>query len=994
MSDVEFPDDLRRKIASFRDREREMMQADYKEASARVEFIDGFLAALGWDVSNAAGAPDRFKDVVVEPSQDVDGHKRAPDYVLRVEGNRKLFVEAKKPSIWIKNQIEPAYQVRRYSWSAQLPIAVLTNFRELAVYDGRYKPNVDDPARKARILYLKFTELEDNWDAVHGLLSREAVDGGSLDRYAAESSGKGGSERIDRVFLRDLEDARSTLLTHVAERNPTLTDAELLRAIQLTLDRIIFLRICEDRLVEPYGSLRTAVEQSNPRAALNELYRQADSRYNSGLFHFEEETGRVNPDVLTPSLEMDDDVVRQTILRFYPPNSPYAFGVMPVEVLGRAYESFLSQRITRAGGHVALELKPEIRKAGGVYYTPEWLTSEVLDLTLAPMLSGKTPEQLASGRTPLRILDPACGSGSFLVQGYRKLLDWHLAQYVLDNQRFLATRPPRLERNRVGELSLTLGERKRILLTHIFGVDIDEQAVEVAKPSLLLTLMEDQDASDIAQQLSIFKDRILPDMDSNVRCGNSLIGPDILSDDELADIHSPARAITRPFDWRTFHGGFSVIVGNPPWLMAGYEIADEALEYLKLNYDSYAGKADLYYLFIERSLGLLADGGRLGLVVPNKMYSTGAASELRKLLVQEPWIESIVDFQAAQLFEGATNYTQVLFASRAFPTAPEQVHYTRATPRMVSRQSWYVERGRLAGDSWDVSSPEAVELWDTITDGATPLASVVTGFGNGMQTGKDPILIVNRGQASSLKLEARYLRELVRGQDIRNGGLAPSERLVVFPYEENDGEYRVLTPSQLSRAPWLEAYLKANEAALRARKWFGKSPLDLTGQWWGLMHLDNASAFSGRHLVTPSLSPKANYALGDGRLFPTGTAGVTSVELPADIDEHALLALLNSTLLSAYVLGHSPMYVGGFHKFSTRHIQNTPIRLPDDTVSKEIWDRLGPLWRTRTSLPSGPERLLVDGRIDDLVNRLYGVDPGVLSAAVDQIRMLVDPSVA
>jgi hypothetical protein len=660
----EFPDELRLKVTNFREREQELMLPEYKEASVRVEFVDPLLVALGWNVSNSAGAADRFKDVVVEPSQDVDGHKRAPDYVLRVEGDRKVFVEAKKPSIWIKSQVEPAHQVRRYSWSAQLPVAVLTNFRELSVYDGRYKPNVDDPASKARILYFKFTELEEHWQEIYQLLSREAVAAGSLDRYVAESASRGGSERIDRVFLKDLEGARSELLTHVAERNPTLTDSELLRSIQLTLDRIIFLRICEDRLIEPYGSLLAAAQSTDPRAALNELYRQADSRYNSGLFHFEEETGRVNPDLLTPSLKIDDDVVRQTILRFYPPNSPYAFGVMPVEVLGHAYESFLSQRITRAGGHVALEVKPEVRKAGGVYYTPEWLTSEVLDLTLAPLLIGKSPDKLSSAKSSLRILDPACGSGSFLVQGYRKLIDWYLSQYVLDPDKYLATRPPRLERNKLGELSLTLGERKRILLAHIFGVDIDEQAVEVAKLSLLLTLMEDQNASDVAQQLSIFKDRILPDMDHNVRWGNSLIAPDILTDLELADVHSPARAELRTFDWRSLDGQFTVIVGNPPWLMAGYEILPRALEYLKRSYDSYVGKADLYYLFIERGLGLLAEGGRLGFVVPNKMYSTGAASGLRKLLTQKPSVEQIVDFQAAQLFEGATNYSQVLVVSR------------------------------------------------------------------------------------------------------------------------------------------------------------------------------------------------------------------------------------------------------------------------------------------------------------------------------------------
>jgi len=988
MSDeINFPEVLRQKVATFRERRLELSGPTHKEASTRVEFVDHFLTSLGWDVSNSAGLPERFKEVVVEPSQDVDGHKRAPDYALRVDGVSKMFVEAKKPSVYLKMQVEPAYQVRRYAWSAQQPIALLTNFSEFAIYDGRVKPNLSDPARKARLMYFKSDELEARWPEIVSLIGREAVRAGSLDAFVSTLSGRSGAERIDRVFLKDLEEARSLLLAHVAEKNPALTDSELLRSIQLTLDRIIFLRICEDRLVEPFGSLRAAAESENPRAALNALYMAADSRYNSGLFHFEVETGRVEPDVLTPSLNIDDSVVRETILRFYPPVSPYAFGLMPVEVLGKAYESFLSQRITRAGGKVALELKPEVRKAGGVYYTPEWLTSEVLEVTLAPLLEGKTPQSFNS-RKRLRVLDPACGSGSFLVQAYRHLLDWHLRFYAADAERWLGAKKPPLERNKLGEIVLALPERKRILLDHIFGVDVDEQAVEVAKLSLLLTVMEDQDASDVAQQLAIFKDRILPDLDENVRCGNSLIAPDILSDDELADVFSPRRAKINPFDWRGFGGEFSAIVGNPPWLMAGYEIEGEALAYLKRKYDSYTGKADLYYLFVEKSLELLEDGGRFGLVVPNKMFSTTAASGLRKVLARKPRVERIIDFQAAQLFEGATNYTQVLVASKQSIGAADVITYVRSTGDLSVQQSWSVPRSRLSAEEWDLSSPEAAALWDRVAAQGTKLRDIADGFGNGVQTGKDPLLILTGEQIEGLKIEQRYTRPLLRGQDIRDGDLARSSKFVVLPYEERAGEFRVLTDSELSRAPWLEAYLHANESALRARRWFGKSAFELTGQWWGMMYLDAASAFAGKHLLTPSLSGKANFALGDGRLFPTGTAGVTSVELPTDYDERALLAILNSRLMSTFAMAHSPYYQGGYHKFSKVHIENLPIKVPVSPSEVAIWDRLAGLWDTRMKLAPGRERRVVDNRIDDVVSEYYGVSHSELDPVVRQVEPL------
>lgn len=987
MTSPAVPTQLLTRIANFREREAELRADTYKEASTRVEFIDPLITALGWDVNNTDGKAERFKDVLIEPAQEVEGHKRAPDYALRLDGERKFFVEAKKPSLWLKKYKEPAYQARRYGWSAQLPVVLLTNFREIAVYDGRLRPQITDPTTRGRILYMTYNELESRWDELFDLLGRDAVAAGSLERYVLESKVRGGTERIDRVFLRDLEDTRQTLLTHVAERNPELTDTQLLRSIQLTLDRMIFLRFCEDRSIEPFGTLRDAVREPNPIAALEAVYRDADARYNSGLFHFDVETGRVNPDILTLTLNMDDNVIREAVDRFYPPQSPYAFSVMPVEVLGRAYESFLSWRITREGGRVALEQKPEVRKAGGVFYTPEWLSKNTVERTIGPLLSTRTLKTMATN--PIRVVDPSCGSGSFLVTSYRYLLDWYLAQYIAAPQDHLSfsgrKTPPRLRRNRLGELTLTAFERKRILVTHIHGVDIDEQAVEVAKLSLLLTFMEDEEASDASQTLPGFKERILPDIDANIRCGNSLIGNDILTDDELGDVHNPQRTKINPFDWRTFGFTFDAIVGNPPWLMAGYEISGRELGYLKDRYASYTGKADLYYLFVERGTELLSPSGRIGLVVPNKMFATRAAKGLRKILVEGQWVEEVVDFQLAKLFEGATNYSQILILSNT-PSAPSSLTYTRAAKLFTAAQSWDIPRTQLGEAPWDFSSPTSRAVFDRMRDGATPLGQIAVGFGNGVQSGKDPLLFLPRTRAQQLHLEAQYLRPLVRGKNIRDGQIADSGEVVVFPYREVDGKYVVLTPSELTQAPWLEAYLHQNEDALRARKWFDKTAEELTGQWWGLMYLDDPESFTNLHLVVPSLGRSASFAHAGEQLFPTGTAGVLGIELPAGYDTRPLLAILNSPLMSTFALAHSPIYQGSFHKFSKPYVDHLPIRkTPSDTG---IWERLGELWGTRSNLPTGPHRDVVDTRIGDLVKELYHVTDSELAALVKEVEPL------
>ncbi|WP_193753556.1 Eco57I restriction-modification methylase domain-containing protein [Microbacterium testaceum] len=989
MDHLAFPPAVRERAESFRERNRELTAPGYKEATARVEFIDPLLRALGWDVSNEAGLPERFRQVLVEPSQDVDGHKRAPDYAMRIGGNRKFFVEAKKPSVYIKASKEAAFQARRYAWSAQLPIVVLTNFREIAIYDGRVAPASTDSASKARILYLSLRDLEERWAELAGLVSKTAVESGSLERFVETRPRRRGTEAIDVMFLRHLEAARVALLRHIAEKNRSMTDDELLTAIQLTLDRIVFLRFCEDRSLEPWGALKLAVEAENPKERLEELYRRADARYNSGLFHFDLEDGRVAPDALTLSMEIDDEVLRQTVARFYPPESPYAFSLMPIEVLGRAYETFLSFQITRSGGVVNLEQKPEVRKAGGVYYTPEWLATAVVRMTLDPLLDAATLSSIQAPKTALRIVDPSCGSGSFLVQAYRYLLDWFLARYTEESSKWLtATRrvPARLIRTAEGELALSGFERKRILTDHVFGVDIDSQAVEVAKLSLLLAFLEDESATFSERALDVFKDRILPDIDRNVRVGNSLVGPDILSDDELGRGDEYAISSMRAFDWRSFGRKFSAVVGNPPWLMAGYEIPARQLDYLKSSYKSYEGKADLYYLFIERSLQILQPGGRLGLVVPNKMHATKAASALRKLLTAGNHVREIIDFESAKLFEGAVNYTQILLGSSATDDADADIVFSRANARLADIQSWAVPRSRLSESPWDLSSPAASSVWTRMASSSRRLDDLVGGFGNGVQSGKDSLLVLPKETATALKLEVDYLRPFLRGRNIRGGAVKPPTDVIVFPYREEGDTFRLIGEDELRRAPWLFAYLESHKEELRKRLWFGKTAEELSGHWWGLMYLDQPLAFSAPHLVTPSLSGSSNFALGDGSLFATGTAGVTSVELLDDEDTDSLLALLNSPLISAYIVAHSPVYQGNARKFSAGYLRGVPIKWGDDEDANRT--RLGELWRARQGTQDPVVRSSMDARIGDVVLEIYGISATELDDIMDSLRPL------
>lgn len=955
------------------------MHESYKEAETRLEFIDPLLVALGWDVSNSAGAADRFKEVVVEPTQSVEGHKRTPDYVLRVGGTPVLFVEAKKPSVRIATDAASAFQARSYGWSAKLPVVLLTNFAEFSVYNTTVRPKQTDGARVARIFHTTYDKLPEIWSDLAAMLSKEAVVRGDLDNLVGRLPATGGREPIDKAFLADLDQMRLDLAWTLNYQNPTIIDAELIAAVQLTIDRLLFLRICEDRNVEPFGSLRAVAQAKDPLKALRATYAAADARYNSGLFHFDTEAGRGKPDELTPTLKMRPASLASIIEGLYPPRSPYAFAVMPSDVLGQAYENFLGKQLVRRGGGVYVEVKPQVRKAGGVFYTPPWLCNEVVRRTLKPILDATNPDQLARSRTKrVRVVDPSCGSGTFLVAAYRQLLDWYLLYYLGDTTRWSKTRPPRIERNVAGDWALSLAERKRILTEHVFGVDIDAQAVEVAKLNLLLVVLEDQTGAGVQEQLAVFKDRVLPDLDANIKCGNSLLDYDFYHDDDLeAAAANPMNA----FDWHTLAGGqFEAVVGNPPWLMAGYNPSREYVDYLARTYDAYTGKADLYYLFLERSLQLASPTGRVGMVVPSKMYTTRAAKGLRKLLTQPLSVEGMIDFGLEKIFERATNYTQAIFLDRS-RTASANVAFSRATAHFRDVRDWALEPSRLTEERWDTNSPGAQLIWEHMRSLGRRLEDVVSGFGNGVQSGADPLLVLDEGHVRALKLEKDAVRPFLRGRDVRGGGIRPTSDYLVFPYHESSGEFTIFDRKDLAARPALEAYLEANRAKLEARRWFAKSATDLTGHWWGLMYLDDAAHFASPHLLTPSLANRAHFALGDGRLFATGTAGVAAILLKRREDASWLLPLLNSRLLSSYIVANSTPYQGGYFKFSPPYLKGVPIVLPADESGKQTLERLCRLWNQRQAAPDAA-RAVIDRRIDVLVFDLYGISEAELDAAV------------
>ncbi|HOV14468.1 MAG TPA: type I restriction endonuclease, partial [Spirochaetota bacterium] len=530
---------LKKLVTQFKNNITIYKSSNYDEANTRVDFIDKFFELLDWDVRNDEDKSEAYRDVVREDKVEIEGKQKAPDYSFRIGGVRKFFVEAKKPSVNIKEDIDPSFQVRRYGYTAKLPLSILTDFEEFAIYDTRIKPAQTDKSSVARVFYCNYEEYEKYFDFIYNTFSKKAIEKGSFDKYIVENKNKKGTTEIDKDFLDLINGWRNELARNIALRNSTINIHELNYAVQIIIDRLIFLRIAEDRNIENYGMLQEAAAKPEIYKTLTAIFKKADEKYNSNLF-------KVNDLII--NLDVDDKILKAIIKTLYYPDCPYEFSILGIEILGNIYEQFLGKTIRLTEGHQAkVEEKPEVRKAGGVYYTPQYIVDYIVENTIGNMLNrrllvpssteGKssvqkelpmTPDEISgnNGLKPIAILDPACGSGSFLLGAYDYLLKYHLNYWTNDKNIKKALKEEKIYKLHENHYKLTIEEKQKILTNNIYGVDIDNQAVEVTKLSLLLKLLEDENKE---SSVSLFKHsdlKLLPNLENNIKCGNSLIGSD------------------------------------------------------------------------------------------------------------------------------------------------------------------------------------------------------------------------------------------------------------------------------------------------------------------------------------------------------------------------------------------------------------------------------------------------------------------------------------
>ncbi len=945
---------LKEKIEQFKNNIQDYKSKLYDEYNTRADFIDVFFAALGWDMYNTQGIIEQFREVVREDKVIIQGKKKAPDYAFKIGPQVVFYVEAKKPSVDIKNDPEPAYQLRRYAHTQGLSLSILTDFEEIAVYDTRVKPEVNDRASVARVFYCTYDHLFDrfmnetfdtNFDFLLNTFSKNAILNGSFNRYAEENKNKKGTSSVDKGFLSLLDSWRSQLASNIALKNEEIDEYNLNIAVQKIIDRFVFLRIAEDRLIEESNLLLNITSEDELYQKLNQIFERANTKYNSGLFDSED---------WFKNLVIEDTVISEIIHEMYYPKCSYEFSVLPIEILGNAYEQFLGKTIkftrkTKFGHKIEIEEKPEVRKAGGVYYTPDYIVDFIVQNTLAEKIQTLSPDQISE----IKILDPACGSGSFLIAAYDFLIRFHLQYYLKsETQKKKAIKEGIIYQVTEERYKLSTAKKSEILINNIHGVDIDTQAVEVTKLSLLLKVLEDENLEYAEELFKAQQQHLLPDLSNNIKCGNSLIESDFYRDKDLSLFGMTEMRKINTFDWKNefskilTKGGFDIIIGNPPYLRIQglQENYGDQIDYLKNKYESAVKRFDLYLLFLEKGFSLLKDSGKLGFINPHKFLNSDFGSGLRQYLIDNKAVEKVISFNNNLVFDQASTYTGLFFLSK--PKSSSFAYFEindlkggsiqQELINLKTNMFASISYSQLTNDSWTLTDSNTKDILKKLDQIKYKAKDIFSDIMVGIQSGIDDIHILeiqkekpntlichSQETGGLIEIEKDICKKLLMGDDVKRYSLCTISKVEIYPYSMKNGKTKIIEENELkTNYPLCYNYLLQYKSKLLEKRISQKTnPL----YWYSLHRPRKIEKFETKKILTPEISLGCNMTIDENHLYHN--TQVYSILAKEDFKESNLywLAILNSNLFWWFLTQTGTVLRGGYFRFKTKYIEPFPI---------------------------------------------------------------------
>jgi len=892
------------------------------------DFILPLFRALGWNTEDST-----------EVTAEEKISKKRVDYGFRINGIQKFMLEAKKLKEDIINT-KYVEQAIDYSWNKGCTWAVLTNFESIIIFNAEWK--VESPWHN-RYKTIESKEFLQRFDELW-LLSRESFEQKLIDIEAEKVGKKVKRISVDKQLLSDFTRFRELLSKNIIKLNQkkSLSELELDESVQRVLDRLIFIRNCEDRELEPRILISNYREWSSRGKgqlirSLRETFFTFDKQYNSKIF----------AEHLCDDLDIDNDVLQEIIESLYytkDKSISYDFSAIDADILGSIYEQYLSHILKKTEKRATLTENHIHKKEEGIYYTPIYIVDYIVKKTLGELLKDEKVNV-----DKIRVLDPACGSGSFLIKAYDILNEYQSKNDTSYHQAELDFKTDTI-----------FTKKTKILQNNIFGVDLDKQAVEIAQLNLLLKIAE--------------KKKRLPLLEENIKCGNSIIADEKYAGDKAFRWDEEFAEIIK-------EGGFNVVIGNPPYVRQ--EEFGEIKPYLEANYETYQGTADLFVYFFEKELKLLKKDGFFGMIVSNKWLRAGYGKNLRKFLTGY-WIEEFIDFGDLRVFTDATIYPCIIIMKKIKKLNPKirickmETLEFGSLEEYIRNNSYFINQSELSEKEWNIQKRESNELLKKIRNSGLSIEEYAgVKIYRGILTGLNEAFIIDEKK-----------REELIHKDSRNGDLikpfltgAESKRYAI----KSKKNYIIFTRRGIDifHYPSILRYLEQFKNKLAPKKSKeqenGRKPGNY--KWY---EIQDSTAyyedFEKPKIIWGNLATRSSFSFDEKNGF--------YVNAPACIlptNSKYVLGILNSKLISYFLKSICAERRGGFIEQKPVYVSQVPIKKPTETQESDMIKLVEKMLQLNEKLLKIGDKLTderaridkeitnIDPQIDDLVYTIYGI---------------------
>jgi len=929
--------DLKENIQKLVDK-LDSIDEKYDDKNTSSDFIRPFFQELGWDLKT---------DVISDKS------KNSSTSAFQIDKVTRFFLKEFPLNSSLESYKEDILSLLSHAYNKGVTWAIVSNFKETRVYNtestGKTLASMQHYSFSASEYIEKFEYLSD--------LTKKQFSLNVLDSNAEYFGKKPKRVPIDKQLLNDLLEYREMLVNNIIKEN-TITGENAGHATQKILNRLIFIRSCGDRQIENRylkSSLRDWEGNKEKKLIqhLQEIFAYFRGRYGSTLFE----------NHVCDELIISDDVLEKIIGGLYQSRQKaiqYNFATIEHDTLGKMYENYY---------HTVQ------RKKDGAYYTPAYISRYICENAIIPYLSksgvtnihdliseyADSIEELEVKIRDIKILDPACGTGEFLIRAIDVLLEISKEIQIQKENQGHYTHTVKKKKSgsatfQTFDKDVENQELRTIIRNNIHGVDINEEAIEITQLNLFLKLATS------SQQLM--------DVSNNIRVGNSLI------EDNKID--------QKAFEWKKeFSKKFDVIIGNPPYV--NIQLIDvKEKKYLFENYKTASGRFDFYVLFYEKCFQLLNKDGFLSFITSNKFFKTKSGANLRKEIIENVTIKRIIDFgeiNNGKVFEGLTTYPVIITIKKILSDTQDKFEYikvkslTNINLHDIKKNNCFehieIFYKTLTSEKWKFLNEQLSVIYEKIqSSSTTKLKDISKMMYAGLITGDNETFFLSDKEIKKYKIEKELIQPLPKAINVRRYHIDwKNDNYVIYPYKTNSQNSMCVI--NLEDYPNTKNYLVMFKNKLESRK----SLQNTNKKWYELMRPRKFSWFQNKKIITPNLSKINNFSLDfdeqrKNNFFVDHDAYGIILKNDDDENYYYILGVLNSKLVDFFIKQTSPMFSGGYYKYHNQYYENTPIvqnnQILIDKCIKLVKDVI-------QNKKSGKVTKNEECELDQIIYQLYGI---------------------